>query len=522
MFKQGDNPIDSINHMMSFLSAIVTSRYPTTNHQRRNSLNPRKQATINDGRVTLQPVHGRQISFATGTTRTYIPGASGSNFGKQNTVICYNCKEEGHTNSALNLKGNGMILGLRIKSDDLDAYDYDYDELNTAKVALMENLSHYGSNVLDEVHNLDNINNDNNMINQSVQVIPSSEQSSVAFVQNLNSSVQQDAQILSVIEQLKTQNSMNSLDSSPSCRPTKFKVPKELPKVSMEQAVILRVVAEQGKSQNPINNSLDSALAVTPKNKNKRVSVGFKGLYRVTTAQLVLLVYKDVIKNGNKVLKRIVGTIKQIYEPTFAEEKLDRKNEMKARGTLLMALPNKDQLKFHSYKDSKLLMEAIEKRYGGNKKSKKFQMTLLKQQYENFTASSSETLDQTFDRLQKLISQLEIQNIETISLDDLYNNLKIYEPELTRSSRASQNPQNVAFVSFNITNSTSSTNEADNTAFGVSTAHSQGNIVKSTSVDNLSYVVISAFLTSQPNSHQLARDDLEQIDPDDLEEMDLH
>nr|GFA07101.1 ribonuclease H-like domain-containing protein [Tanacetum cinerariifolium] len=109
----------------------------------------------------------------------------------------------------------------------------------------------------------------------------------------------------------------------------------------------------------------------------------------------------EVIKNGNKVLKRTVTTVKQIYEPTSAEEKLDRKNEMKARGTLLMALPNKDQLKFHSYKDAKLLMEAIEKRYGGNKESKKVQRTLLKQQYENFVASSSKTLDQTFDRAPK-------------------------------------------------------------------------------------------------------------------------
>ncbi|GJS70424.1 hypothetical protein Tco_0703265 [Tanacetum coccineum] len=96
VFKQGDDPIDAINHMMSFLSVVVTSRYPTTNNQLRNSSNPRQQATINDGRVTLQPVQGRQISFATGTTRTYTPGASGSNSGKQRTVICYNCKGEGH------------------------------------------------------------------------------------------------------------------------------------------------------------------------------------------------------------------------------------------------------------------------------------------------------------------------------------------------------------------------------------------------------------------------------------------
>ncbi|GJY10701.1 ribonuclease H-like domain-containing protein [Tanacetum coccineum] len=200
---------------------------------------------------------------------------------------------------------------------------------------------------------------------------------------------------------------------------------------------------------------------------------------------------------------------------------------MKARGTLLMALLNKDQLKFHSYKDAKLLMEAIKKRYGGNKESKKVQRTLLKQQYENFSGSSSKTMDQTFDKLQKLISQLEIQGevitqedmnlkllrslpsewkthaliwrnkeeIETISLDDLYNNLNINEPELTGSSSTSQNPQNVAFVSSNSTNSNSSTNEADNTAYGVSAAHTQSN---PTSGDNL-----------------------KQINPDDLEEMDL-
>ncbi|GJX83188.1 putative ribonuclease H-like domain-containing protein [Tanacetum coccineum] len=258
----------------------------------------------------------------------------------------------------------------------------------------------------------------------------------------------------------------------------------------------------------------------------------------------------EVIKNGNKVLKRTVGETEQEYEPTIAEEKQDMRNEMKARGTLLMALPNKDQMKFHSYKDEKFLMESIEKMYGGNKESKKVQRTLLKQQYENFVGSSSETMDQTFDRLQKLISQLEIQGevitqedmnlkllrslpsewkthaliwrnkqeIETISLDDLYNNLKIYEPEISGSSSTSQNPQNVAFVSSNSTNSNSSTNEADNTAYGVSAAHTQSNPA---SGDNLSDAVICAFLASQPNSPQLAQEDLEQIDPDDLEEMDL-
>ncbi|GKD58758.1 integrase, catalytic region, zinc finger, CCHC-type containing protein, partial [Tanacetum coccineum] len=95
-FKHGDDPIDAINHMMSFLTSVVTSRYPTTNNQLRNSLNPRQQATITDGRITIQPVQGRQTTFAAGTIRTYTPGASGINSGKQRTVIYYNCKGEGH------------------------------------------------------------------------------------------------------------------------------------------------------------------------------------------------------------------------------------------------------------------------------------------------------------------------------------------------------------------------------------------------------------------------------------------
>ncbi|GKB06271.1 ribonuclease H-like domain-containing protein [Tanacetum coccineum] len=210
----------------------------------------------------------------------------------------------------------------------------------------------------------------------------------------------------------------------------------------------------------------------------------------------------EVILNGNKVLKRKIREVEQEYEPTTAEEKQDRRNEMKARGTLLMALPNKDQLKFHSYKDAKLLMEAIEKRYGGNKESKKVQRTLLKQQYENFSGSSSETMDQTFDRLQKLISQLEIQG-ETISQEDM--NLK-----LLRSLPSEWKTHH--------TNSNNSTNEANNTTYGVSTAHTQSS---STSGDNLSDAVICSFLASQPNSPQMSREDLEQINPNDLEEMDL-
>ncbi|GJY23650.1 reverse transcriptase domain, reverse transcriptase zinc-binding domain protein [Tanacetum coccineum] len=228
VFKYGDDPIDAINHVMLFLSAVVTSRYLTTNNQLRNSSNPRQQATINDGRVTVQPVQGRQISYAAGTTRTFTPGASGSSSGKQRIVTCYNCKREGHMSKQctkprwkrddswfkekvflVQAQASGQILheeelafladpgileaqaiqtvithNAAYQADDLDAYDSDCDELNTTKVALMANLSHYGSDALGEVHNHDNVND--NTINQAVHVMASSEQSNVVRIMQIS------------------------------------------------------------------------------------------------------------------------------------------------------------------------------------------------------------------------------------------------------------------------------------------------------------------------------------------------
>nr|GEX21216.1 putative ribonuclease H-like domain-containing protein [Tanacetum cinerariifolium] len=89
-------------------------------------------------------------------------------------------------------------------------------------------------------------------------------------------------------------------------------------------------------------------------------------------------------------------------------QRLAKKNELKARGTLLMALSDKHQLKLNIHKDAMSLIEDIEKRFGGYKKKKKGQKTLLKQQFENFNGQKSKSLNQTHDRLQKLISQMEI------------------------------------------------------------------------------------------------------------------
>ncbi|GJX78495.1 hypothetical protein Tco_0326644 [Tanacetum coccineum] len=103
--------------------------------------------------------------------------------------------------------------------------------------------------------------------------------------------------------------------------------------------------------------------------------------------------------------------LKPMNGPATIEEKAQKRNDVKARSTLLMALPNEHQLKFNQYPDAKSLLDTIEKRFGGNEATKKTRKNLIKQQYENFSASSAESLDQTFDRLQKLVSQLELVGV---------------------------------------------------------------------------------------------------------------
>ncbi|GKC21839.1 ribonuclease H-like domain-containing protein, partial [Tanacetum coccineum] len=205
--------------------------------------------------------------------------------------------------------------------------------------------------------------------------------------------------------------------------------------------------------------------------------------------------------------------------PKIAEQKLARKNKLK---------------------------EAIKNRFGGNKESNKMQKTILKQNYENFVGSSQEGLDKTYDRFQKLISQHEIHgevisqedanmkllrslpsawnnialimrnktDLDTVSMDDLYNNLKVYESKIKGKSSSSLNSQNVAFVSLN---NSSSTNETVNIAHSVSAANSKDQAPTASYADD----VMFSFFSNQSNAPQLDYEDLEQIDADDHEEMDL-
>nr|GEU37333.1 retrovirus-related Pol polyprotein from transposon TNT 1-94 [Tanacetum cinerariifolium] len=149
-----------------------------------------------------------------------------------------------------------------------------------------------------------------------------------------------------------------------------------------------------------------------------------------------------VIENDNSLPKtHTVKGVKTVMPITSAEDMAKRRLEVKARSTLMMGIPNENQLKFNSIKDAKLLVEAIEK-----------------------------------------------------SIDDLYNNLKVYKPKVKGVSSSSTNTQNMAFVSSSSNNNTNSSNEAVNTAFGVTTIGTQSST---------------------------CNEDLEQIYLDDLEKIDL-
>ncbi|GJW56915.1 putative ribonuclease H-like domain-containing protein [Tanacetum coccineum] len=215
-------------------------------------------------------------------------------------------------------------------------------------------------------------------------------------------------------------------------------------------------------------------------------------------------------------------TVTKMSTPATAEEKTNKKNDVKARGLLLMALPNEHQLTFSQYPDAKSMFAAIETRFGGNAATKKTQKTLLKQQYENFSATSAESLDSIFNRLQKIVSRLAIlgviiaqedlnlkflsslppewnthvvvwmnkPEVETMSIDDLYNNFKIVEQKVKKTVVSAASPS-------------------------VNTASPQ--VCTASVSDNTVY----AFMVENPNGSNVLHQDLEQIHEDDLEAMDL-
>ncbi|GJT20318.1 hypothetical protein Tco_0890255 [Tanacetum coccineum] len=222
VFSPRDDPIACLNKAMAFLTVVASSRFPTTNNQLRTSSNPRNQATIQDGRVTVQQVQGRQGQNYSGTTYKGNATSSRGNTtsGQARVVKCYNCQGEGHMarqctqpkrprnvawykEKAMLAEAQeaGQILdeeqlafladpgiladqaqtiiphNAAFQTEDLDTYDSDCDDLSTAQAVLMANISNYGSDIISEVPNSETYLND--MDNQSVHALQDFEQTSV-------------------------------------------------------------------------------------------------------------------------------------------------------------------------------------------------------------------------------------------------------------------------------------------------------------------------------------------------------
>nr|GEX91376.1 hypothetical protein [Tanacetum cinerariifolium] len=174
--------------------------------------------------------------------------------------------------------------------------------------------------------------------------------------------------------------------------------------------------------------------------------------------------------------------------PKIAKQKLARKNKIKAKKTLMLAIPDEHLLKFHACKDSKSLWE------------------------EDANLKLLRSLPSAWNNISLIIRNK--YDLDTLSMDDLYNNLKVYESEIKGQSSSSLNSQNVAYVT---SDNSSNTNETVNTAHSASVTSSKDQTSTTSYADD----VMFSFFFNQSNALQLDNEDLKQIDTDDLEEMDL-
>ena len=261
-------------------------------------------------------------------------------------------------------------------------------------------------------------------------------------------------------------------------------------------------------------------------------------MWKIRIRQYILLAdytMWDVIENGPSAEAGAVVDGKRA-PPKIDIERKHRQTEMKALSTLLLAIPNEYQHQFHKYTDAKTLWDALEKRFSGTKSTKRNQKAILKQQYENFMATRNETMTQTFDRFNKLVGELatagavvdkddvnrkflrslgeewtmytvsfrQNEDLEDKELDDLYNDLRIFEAEVEAKKKPSGYNHNAALLS----STSDTTNIGDQSSTASVPKH-----------DNGGDHVLEAFLANHANS-ALINEDLEQINPDDLEEID--
>ncbi|GJQ91456.1 hypothetical protein Tco_0002595 [Tanacetum coccineum] len=243
VFSPGDNPIACLNKALAFLTSVASSRFPSTNNQLKTSSNQRNQATIQDGRVTVQQVQGKlEQNYSGHMARqcTQPKRPRNAAWYKEKAMLA-EAQEAGQIldEEQLAFLADPRILAdqaqtiiphnAAFQTEDLDTYDSDCDDLSTAQAVLMANISNYGSDIILEVPNSETYLND--MDNQSVHALQDFEQTPVmdftdneissdsniipysqylqetqqATVQDTNLQAQQDSMILSVIEQMSEQ-----------------------------------------------------------------------------------------------------------------------------------------------------------------------------------------------------------------------------------------------------------------------------------------------------------------------------
>ncbi|GJV80914.1 ribonuclease H-like domain-containing protein [Tanacetum coccineum] len=264
-----------------------------------------------------------------------------------------------------------------------------------------------------------------------------------------------------------------------------------------------------------------------------------------------------VIQNGNS-LKR-TGRDRDgrviILPPTTADEHIAVQRESKARTTLLQSIPDDHVADFHYMDDARDIWNAVKARFGGNAESKKMRKSMLKQEFSEFRISESEGLHKGYDRMQKILSQLNQLKakpddedinlkflrglpsswsqvaltlktkggLELLSFDDLYYKLKTLEIDIKGYSThsSSQSPSHSAFVS--TTSTSKKMSYAESPSFSSSTTYSapSSSKARSHSSGNVLQDVLHSLVAESEPEQQVAYEDFEQIDKLDLEEMDI-
>ncbi|GJS28845.1 hypothetical protein Tco_0489465 [Tanacetum coccineum] len=201
----------------------------------------------------------------------------------------------------------------------------------------------------------------------------------------------------------------------------------------------------------------------------------------------------DVIVNGDleEQPAPLTGESSAPLAPKIAKQLAAKRNQERVKSILLLAIPDEYLLKFHNVADAKSLWEAIKSRFGGNVESKKMQKNIA------------------------LIMRNK-PDIDEIDIDDLYNNLRVYEDELKRFSGSISASQNLAFLS---SKNTGSTNEVSNASGDFAVSAASG--INQVSTTPCAYDIAYSFLAQPTTSPQLENEDFQQMDGDDLEELDL-